>query len=63
MKIQANENLRKLARHVGVRQWQVADALGIGEQTYYRMLRHPLPQKKSDEIMKIIERLKEKEDA
>jgi hypothetical protein len=54
LKKQANLDIREEARKAGVWQWQIAEALGISEVWYTRLLRHELPDEKKAEIRKII---------
>lgn len=52
----ANNAIRKTAAEAGVRHWQIAEAIGIAEETFSRKLRHELP---ADEQRNIIEIIKE----
>lgn len=51
-----NEEIRKAKGLVP--NWLIAEKLGIHENSFYRLLRHELPKKKKEEILKIIEELK-----
>lgn len=52
-----NEVVRKTAKSHGVKQWEIAMELGIGENTLTRWLRVPLPADKEACIMAAIEKL------
>lgn len=51
-----NIEIRSAAKSAGVRHWQIAEAIGIAEETFSRKLRHELP---ADEQRNIIEIIKE----
>lgn len=53
----SNAFIRDYARNHGVCLWQVADALGINEGSFSRMLRYELPKEKRREIIDVIDRL------
>ncbi len=53
----ANGFVRDHARNCGVCFWQIADALGINEGSFSRMLRYELPKEKRREIIDVIDRL------
>lgn len=59
--IKVNLDLRKAAEESGVRQWQIADRLGITEQKLCVMLRKELPDDVKERILTIIKELKEGE--
>ena len=44
-------------RNCGVYFWQIADALGINEGSFSRMLRYELSKEKRREIIDVIDRL------
>lgn len=50
---------RRRAR--GVCLWQLADAIGISEASMTRLLRRPLPERKRDELLDIVQRLAREE--
>ena len=56
---QANQKIRRTAAASGVRLWQIADALGLTECYFYRLLRKELPADKQEEILRIIAELEE----
>lgn len=50
-----NKVIREALTAAGMKQWQLADLLGISEPTLTRWLRHELPQEKQAEIVAVIE--------
>lgn len=54
----ANEDLRKYREDAGVRQWELAEHLGMTEFTFCRKLRHELPEDEKARIMEAIEEIK-----
>ena len=54
-----NTALKQEMREAKVRQWQIADELGVCEMTLVRWLRHELPPDKKAHIRSIIAKLKE----
>ena len=54
-------DVRKLLNDTGLRQWQLADALGISEYTLCKRLRRPLSKDFEAEVRRAIDELKEKE--
>ena len=53
-----NEKIREAMRIANLKQWQVADALGVHEATFCVWLRHELPEEKQKKILSIIENMK-----
>ena len=49
-----NEDVRKAIRISDMKQWQVAELVGVNEATFSRWLRYELPQDKKDRIMQVI---------
>lgn len=49
-----NLMIREALRENNIRQWQLADLMGIREETLSRMLRHELPTSEQMEIVKLI---------
>ena len=49
-----NEQIRAAARRNGLPLWQLADMLGMSENTLYRRLRHELPAEDQDRIVELI---------
>lgn len=56
--IRANDDIRKEAKNAGVLLWQVAESIGITDNSFSRKLRHELSQSEKDIIFKAIEDLK-----
>lgn len=52
-----NLDIRELLKEKRVRQWQVADKLGIAEMTLVRKLRYELTAEEKQNIFTIIEEL------
>lgn len=52
-----NLDIRELLKEKRVRQWQVADKLGIAEMTLVRKLRYELSAEEKQKIFTIIEEL------
>ncbi len=55
-----NDTIRKAAKAAGVRLWQIADGLGIAEGTLIRKLRHEVSEAERQQIMEIVEKLKDR---
>lgn len=53
----ANNAIRNAAAEAGVRHWQIADAIGIAEETFSRKLRHELSVDEQQKILEIIEEI------
>lgn len=56
-----NAEVRKKMRITGIRQWQVADAMEVSENTLCRMLRYELPDAKKQEMLSLIDSLAREE--
>ncbi len=54
-----NAKIRKAIKDANVFQWQVADKLGVSEQTLIRWLRKEVSSEKSEKILSAIRELKE----
>lgn len=52
--IMTNAEIRSTAKKAGVRQWQIAEKLGISEFTLIRRMRHDLTQEQQKEILNAI---------
>lgn len=52
-----NVDVRTRAKQAGVRLWQIAQALGMQDSNFSKLLRTELPQEKKGEICSIIQRL------
>ena len=59
--IQANQDIRQGIKVAGIRQWQVADAYGLNEQNFSRLLRKELASETKERIFTIIQALKNTE--
>lgn len=57
--IKANDGIRRTARAANLPYWQIAQAIGISEQTLIRWLRVPLPEDKERRIMAAIAALEQ----
>ena len=57
----ANTTIRETARKKRIAQWEIAEALGLNESVFSRMMRHELPADKQERILTIIEELSKKE--
>lgn len=53
-----NQEIRSAAKEASIRLWQIADALGINDGNFSRMLRHELAPEKKQQILGIIDQLK-----
>lgn len=53
-----NKDIREAIQAAGVRHWQIAERLGIREETLSRSLRKELPPEEKAKIFAIIEELK-----
>ena len=52
-----NSFVRKYAKGKGVLLWQIAEALGMRDSNFSKLLRHPLTEAKENEICAIIDKL------
>ena len=52
-----NIDLRQAFRVANVKQWEVADALGISEMTFVKWLRKELPEEKKALVREAIEKV------
>ncbi len=57
-----NKDIRIAMNHSKVKQWEVADQLGISEFTYSRWLRKELPDEKKKMILQAISDAKTKQE-
>lgn len=51
----SNEKIRQALKDHGVRQWELAEALKIGESVFSRMLRHGLSENEETYLLSVIE--------
>lgn len=54
----ANMDIRLMITAIGLRNYQVAAALGIGETTFCRMLRNELSSEKKQEVLDAIKKMR-----
>ena len=54
-----NKDLRQEFRIADVRQWEVAEALGVSEMTFVKWLRRELPEEKKKHVREAILKAKE----
>lgn len=59
--MKTNKEIRREIGARGLKQWQVADALGISEATLSKKLRKELPNDEKEKILAVIEELGEGE--
>ena len=52
-----NLELRKAAKAAGIPLWRIADAIGVGEATMTRKLRHELPENEKKQLLNLINQL------
>lgn len=52
-----NLELRKAAKAAGIPLWRIADAIGVGESTMTRKLRHELPENEKKQLLNLIKQL------
>lgn len=52
-----NLEIRTAYMQAGVKQWQLAEALGLSETHFSRKLRKELPQEEKEKILETIDRL------
>ena len=55
--MQTNIELKREIAWRGLRQWQVAEALGVSEATFYRKMRKELPAEEKEKILAVINEL------
>ena len=53
----SNEALRRFSARIGVKLWQVAEALGIADTSLSRKMRKELPPDEKERIVRIIREL------
>lgn len=54
----ANEAIRNAIREAGLKQWEVADAYGLCEGNFCRLLRHELTDERRQRVEAAIEKAK-----
>lgn len=55
--MQANKEIRRKIGAYGLKQWQVAEALGMSESVFSKKLRKELPNDEKKKILAVIEKL------
>ncbi|WP_286944789.1 hypothetical protein [Acetobacterium sp. UBA5834] len=53
-----NKEIKETLKKANIYQWQVAEAMGIGETALSRKMRKELPEKEKKQIIDVIEELK-----
>ena len=59
--MRANRELREKSKECGVKHWQIAEEIGVSEQTIMRWLRVPLRKDRESIILAAIEKLSKEE--
>ena len=57
-----NRDIRIEIAVAGLKQWQVAKALGVAEATFSRKLREELPEEEKAKIVAVINKIREEAD-
>ena len=52
-----NLAVRTAAKAAGIPLWRIADAIGVGEATMTRKLRHELPENEKKQLLNLIKQL------
>ena len=52
-----NLELKKAAKAAGIPLWRIADAIGVGEATMPRKLRHEVPENEKKQLLNLIKQL------
>lgn len=52
-----NSTIKEYAKVSGVKLWQVAEAMGMQDSNFSKLLRHPLSSAQENEICAIIDKL------
>lgn len=55
-----NVEIRSAYMSAGVKQWQLAETLGISETHFSRKLRKELPQEEKEKILEVIDQMAQK---
>ena len=56
-----NLSIRGAAEKARIRHWEIAKELGITYETFSRKLRHELPDEETQRILKIIDKIRERD--
>lgn len=54
--MKANSDIRNALDCAGMKQWELAKALGVGESTLVRHLRDELPQEEKNSLLEVIQK-------
>lgn len=54
----ANQEIRDLLKEANVKQWQIADELGISEGNFSRKMRYEVSEEEKKTILEAIDRVK-----
>ncbi len=57
-----NNDIRRAAAASGIHLWQIADACGMADTTFSKMLRRELPAEKKQKILAIINEIASRND-
>ncbi len=60
--IERNADIKAAARSAGVKLWRIAEILGINDSNFSRLLRKNLPDSRKQEILAIIDTLKQEDE-
>ena len=58
--MKTNEKIRKAMKLRGIRQWELAEQMGISEPTFTRMMRHELSDEKQEAIISTLNDMESK---
>ena len=58
-----NIKIRNSAKRHGFAHWEIAERLGVSEQTFCRMMRRELPAEKQGDILRVIDQMSEEREA
>lgn len=56
-----NKEIKEAIKDANLFQWQIADCLNMAESTFYRKMRHILPDAEKQRIFEAIEKLSKEE--
>lgn len=57
VRVITNKEIRRKIGAYGLKHWQVAEALGMSEATFYRKMRKELPNDEKEKFLAIIDEL------
>lgn len=58
-----NNDIKDSIKNAGLYQWMVAEQINMAESTFYRKMRHELPEEEKKKIYSAIEELKKQKEA